>query len=38
MRELSARNPHVTVSVNLNQDDAAPEVWRTVLKETLAPR
>ena len=33
MRELSARNPHVTVSVNLNQDDAAPEVWRTVLKE-----
>jgi N-acyl-D-aspartate/D-glutamate deacylase len=33
MRELSARNPNVTVSVNLNQDDAAPEVWRTVLKE-----
>ena len=33
MRELSTRNPHVTVSVNLNQDDAAPEVWRTVLKE-----
>jgi N-acyl-D-amino-acid deacylase len=33
MRELSARNPHVTVSVNLNQDDAAPDVWRTVLKE-----
>jgi N-acyl-D-aspartate/D-glutamate deacylase len=33
MRKLSARNPNVTVSVNLNQDDAAPEVWRTVLKE-----
>jgi N-acyl-D-aspartate/D-glutamate deacylase len=33
MRELSARNPNVTVSVNLNQDDAAPDVWRTVLKE-----
>jgi N-acyl-D-aspartate/D-glutamate deacylase len=33
MRELSTRNPNVTVSVNLNQDDAAPEVWRTVLKE-----
>ncbi len=33
MRELSARDPNVTVSVNLNQDDAAPDVWRTVLKE-----
>lgn len=33
MREMAKRNPDVTVSVNLNQDDAAPEVWRTVLKE-----
>lgn len=33
MREMSARNPNVTVSVNLNQDDAAPDVWRTVIGE-----
>lgn len=27
-----ARRYGITVSVNLNQDDAAPEVWRTVLR------
>jgi N-acyl-D-amino-acid deacylase len=32
MRELATRSG-VTVSVNLNQDDAAPEVWRTVLTQ-----
>ncbi|MEY3266545.1 MAG: hypothetical protein RJA15_991 [Actinomycetota bacterium] len=32
MRELASRTG-VTVSVNLNQDDAAPEVWRTVLTQ-----
>jgi N-acyl-D-aspartate/D-glutamate deacylase len=33
MREMAARNKNVTVSVNLNQDDAAPDVWRIVLNE-----
>jgi N-acyl-D-amino-acid deacylase len=28
-----AKRTGVTVSVNLNQDDAAPEVWRTVLTQ-----
>ena len=31
MRELSARHPNVTVSVNLNQADEAPNVWKEVL-------
>ena len=31
MRELSARYPNVTVSVNLNQADEAPHIWKEVL-------
>jgi len=31
MREMAQRNPNVTVSVNLNQDDAAPDIWKQVL-------
>ena len=31
MRELAARNPNVTVSVNLNQADEAPHIWKEVL-------
>lgn len=33
MRELAHRNPGVTVSVNLNQADEAPDVWRQVLAQ-----
>ena len=33
MRELARRNPGVTVSVNLNQADEAPDVWRQVLTQ-----
>ncbi|MEY3805392.1 MAG: hypothetical protein RIR69_204 [Actinomycetota bacterium] len=33
MRELSRRNPGVTVSVNLNQADEAPDVWKQVLQQ-----
>jgi N-acyl-D-aspartate/D-glutamate deacylase len=33
MRELAGSFPNVTVSVNLNQDDAAPDVWKTVLTQ-----
>jgi len=33
MRELARRNPGVTVSVNLNQADEAPDVWRQVLAQ-----
>ena len=31
MREMAQRNPNVTVSVNLNQDDVAPDIWKQVL-------
>ena len=31
MRELSRRHPDVTVSVNLNQADEGPHIWREVL-------
>jgi N-acyl-D-aspartate/D-glutamate deacylase len=31
MRELASRNPDVTVSVNLNQSDDGPHIWREVL-------
>lgn len=33
MRELARRNPGVTVSVNLNQADEVPDVWRQVLAQ-----
>lgn len=33
MRELARRNPGVTVSVNLNQADEAPNVWKQVLRQ-----
>ena len=33
MRELAGSFPNVTVSVNLNQDDAAPDVRKTVLTQ-----
>ena len=33
MREVSARHANVTVSVNLNQADEAPHLWRDVLKK-----
>lgn len=33
MRELAQRNPGVTVSVNLNQADETPDVWKQVLKQ-----
>ena len=33
MRELARRNPGVTVSVNLNQADEAPDVWKQVLRQ-----
>jgi N-acyl-D-aspartate/D-glutamate deacylase len=33
MRELARRNPGVTVSVNLNQADEAPDVWKQVLSQ-----
>ena len=33
MRELAKRNPGVTVSVNLNQADEAPDVWKQVLRQ-----
>jgi N-acyl-D-aspartate/D-glutamate deacylase len=33
MRELARRNPGVTVSVNLNQADEAPDVWKQVLAQ-----
>lgn len=31
MRELSRRSPDVTISVNLNQADEKPDIWRDVL-------
>ena len=33
MRELATRNPGVTVSVNLNQADEAPDVWKQVMRQ-----
>lgn len=33
MRELARRNPGITISVNLNQADEAPDVWRRVLTQ-----
>jgi N-acyl-D-aspartate/D-glutamate deacylase len=33
MREVSSRHANVTVSVNLNQADEAPHLWRDVLKK-----
>ena len=33
MREVSSRHGNVTVSVNLNQADEAPHLWRDVLKK-----
>jgi N-acyl-D-aspartate/D-glutamate deacylase len=31
MRELASRHSNVTVSVNLNQADEAPDIWKSVL-------
>lgn len=33
MREMATRNPNVTVSVNLNQADEAPDIWKQVLRQ-----
>lgn len=33
MREMSKRNPNITVSVNLNQADEAPDIWKQVLSQ-----
>ena len=33
MREMSKRNPAITVSVNLNQADESPDIWRDVLAQ-----
>jgi N-acyl-D-amino-acid deacylase len=33
MRELAMRNPGVTVSVNLNQADESPDVWKQVMRQ-----
>ena len=33
MREMATRNKNVTVSVNLNQADEAPDIWKQVLRQ-----
>ena len=33
MREMAKRNPDITVSVNLNQADEAPDIWKQVLSQ-----
>ena len=33
MREMASRNKNITVSVNLNQADEAPDIWKQVLRQ-----
>ena len=33
MREMASRNKDITVSVNLNQADEAPDIWKQVLRQ-----